>query len=258
MSRKRGCDCAINHNVSLASDTIVGDNVIFGNNITIYPRVTIADNSRIMDGAVIGRLPISTGNTNRPLVADYQPVTIGAGSIIGCNTVIYTGVSIGERVLIADLSSIREGCVLEDQVVLGRGVIVNYDTHIGKRTRVQDGANLTGNMLIEDNVFISMNVATANDNDIYLRRFGLLPLEFRGPIIRRFAVIGLSAILLPGVEIGEGALVAAGAVVTKNVPPWTIVSGVPARHMREIPEEWRREVESLFRATDTSASRVVI
>jgi len=234
------------NNLSLSPDTSLGNNVLLGNNVTIYPRVSIGDNCRIMDGAVIGRLPISTGNTNRPLISDYQPVSIGAGSVIGCNTVLYTGISIGERVLIADLSSVREGCVIEDQVVLGRGVIVNYDTRIGKRTRVQDGANLTGNMLIEENVFISMNVTTANDNDIYLRRFGLLPLEFRGPIIRRFAVIGLSAMLLPGVEVGEGALVAAGAVVTKNVPPWTIVSGVPARYMREVPEEWRRQIKTLF------------
>jgi UDP-3-O-[3-hydroxymyristoyl] glucosamine N-acyltransferase len=109
----------LGNNVSISPDTFLGDNVIVGNNVTIYPCVTIGDNCRIMDGAVIGRLPISTGNTNRPLVSDFQPVSIGAGSIIGCNTVLYTGISIGERLLIADLGSIREGCVLEDQVVVG-------------------------------------------------------------------------------------------------------------------------------------------
>jgi acetyltransferase-like isoleucine patch superfamily enzyme len=56
-------------------------------------------------------------------------------------------------------------------------------------------------------------------------------------MIRRFAVIGPNATLLPGVEIGEGAFVAAGAVVTKDVPPWTMVAGVPARHFRDIPAE---------------------
>jgi UDP-2-acetamido-3-amino-2,3-dideoxy-glucuronate N-acetyltransferase len=240
--REQGHNCHFGNHVSFAPDTVLGNSVVIGNNVTIYPSVTIGDNCHILDGAVIGRLPISAGNTNRPLNPEYQAVHIGAGCVIGCNVVLYTGITAGERVLICDLASVREGCTLDDQVVLGRQVIVNYDTHVGRRTRIQDQANITGNVLIEEDVFVSMNVTTANDNEIYLSRFGLVPSRYRGPVIRRFAVIGHGATLLPGIEVGEGAFVASGAVVTKDVPAWTIVAGVPACHFRDVPAEWQAQV----------------
>jgi serine acetyltransferase len=64
--------------------------------------------------------------------------------------------------------------------------------------------------------------------------------------------VGAGATILPGMEIGEGALVAAGAVVTKDVAPWTIVAGIPARVMRPVPDEWRqRVVQAAVRAERT-------
>jgi acetyltransferase-like isoleucine patch superfamily enzyme len=152
---------------------------------------------------------------------------------------------------------VREGCSIEDRVVLGRAVIVNYDTHIGRHTRIQDQANITGNVVIEEDVFISMNVTTANDNDIYLTRFGLQHAQFRGPIIRRYAVIGLGATLLPGIEIGEGAFVASNSAVTRDVPAWTIVAGVPARHLRDIPLDWRTQILGHFANKTASPEGVV-
>jgi len=231
-------------NVSLSIDTVLGDNVVIGNNVTVYPKVSIGDGCRILDGAVLGRMPISAGKTNRPLTTEYLPLRLGAGCVVGCNSVLYTGITVGQGVLICDLASIREGCVLEDEVVLGRGVLVNYDTRIGKRTRIMDLTHLTGDMVIEDDVFVSCAVATANDNDIYLTRFGLSSLQLRGPVIRRWAVIGANATLLPDIEVGRGAIVASGAVVTRDVPAWTVVAGVPARLLKEVPTEWRREIEA--------------
>jgi acetyltransferase-like isoleucine patch superfamily enzyme len=238
----KGIGCRIGNHVTFAPDAVLGNGVIVGNNVTIYPNVTIGADCHVHDGAVIGRMPKTAGNTNRPLVGEYLPVRIGAGSVIGCNAVLYTGIEIRRRVLICDLATIREGCTLDDQVVLGRSVILNYDTRVGKRSRIQDQANLTGNVVVESDVFVSMSVSTANDNDIYLTRFGLRSARFRGPVIRRFAVIGVGAVLLPGVEIGEGAFVASGATVTRDVAPWTVVSGVPARRVKDIPAEWREQV----------------
>jgi acetyltransferase-like isoleucine patch superfamily enzyme len=86
---------------------------------------------------------------------------------------------------------------------------------------------------------------------VYLRRYGLAsPSAVRGPAIRRFAAVGAGATILPGVEIGEGALVAAGAVVTRDVEPWTIVAGVPARVMRPVPAEWREQVIQSARSAE--------
>jgi acetyltransferase-like isoleucine patch superfamily enzyme len=213
---------------TISDDTYLGANVIIGCNVTIYPGVTIEDGCRIFDGAVIGRPPVSAGNTTRPLPTDLQPLTIGAGSIIGANAVLYSGTSIGRRVLIGDLASIREGCTLADHVVVGRGTMVMYATSIGARTRIIDGAILAGNMTIEEDVFIGPGVNSVNDNDVYLKRFGLIPFEVQGPTIRRFALIGAGANISGGLVIGMGAIVAPSAMVTRDVPDWSIVAGVPA------------------------------
>ena len=230
---------------SIADDVSIGKNVYIGNNITIYPKVGLADECIVMDGVVLGRIPISNGNTTRPICSQYLELVIGSGTIIGCNAVLYTGSQIGNRVLIGDLASLREGCIVGDDVIIGRGVMVLYDCKIGDRSRIQDQSHLVGSMIIEEDVFVGMGVITVNDNNVYSTRFQREQVDFQGPIIRRYAVIGASATLIAGVEVGEGALVAAGAVVTKDVPPWTVVGGVPARHMKDIPQEWRRQIESL-------------
>jgi acetyltransferase-like isoleucine patch superfamily enzyme len=118
-----------------------------------------------------------------------------------------------------------------------------YNCRVGDFSRIQDQAHLVGDMIIEDHVFVGMGVMTTNDNDVYLTRFGLHPTALKGPVLRRFSVVGTGATLLPGVEIGEGAVVAAGAVVTRDVPPWTMVAGVPARVLKPVPAEWRQAVE---------------
>ncbi len=233
-------------NVSISPDTSIGQNVTIGNNVTIYPHVTIHQNCTIFDGAVIGRPPLSAGNTTRPLTSETLPFVIGAGSIIGANAVLYSGIQLGANVLIGDLASIREGCILGDQVVVGRGCLVMYDTQIGDRTRVIDGAILTGKMVIEEDVFIGPGVNTINDNDVYLKRYGLEEFSVAGPVIRRFALIGTGANLASGIEVGTGAIVAPSSMVTHNIDPWTIVAGVPARFLRQVNPESRDRILSHF------------
>jgi acetyltransferase-like isoleucine patch superfamily enzyme len=221
----------------------VGDDSYLGNGVTLYPGVSIGDGCVVMDGAVVGRMPISNANTTRPIQSAFGRVTVGSGSILGANCALYTDIVLGEHVLIGDLASIREGCTVGDRAIVGRGVMMLYNCSVGAFTRVQDQAHLVGNMRIEEHVFIGMQVVTTNDNDVYLRRFGLeTPGTIGGPKVRRFAAIGAGATILPGVEIGEGALVAAGAVVTRDVAPWTIVAGIPARVMRPVPDEWKARV----------------
>jgi acetyltransferase-like isoleucine patch superfamily enzyme len=229
-------------NVALAADTVLGAGVTMGNNVTFYPGVTVGDGCTIFDGAVIGRPPMRTGITTRE-VADTAPkLSIGAGSIIGANAVLYTGIEIGEEVLIGDLASIREGCVIKRQAVVGRSVLVMYETVIGERTRIIDGAIITGNMLIEEDVFIGPGVHTINDDDVYLKRFGLLPFSVQGPTIRRWALVGTGATLSAGIEIGEGAIVAPHAMVTTDVAAWAVVAGVPAKVVRQVDDATREQV----------------
>lgn len=232
----------IGNNVSLSKDTKLGEGVIIGNNVTIYPKVTIGARTRILDNAVIGRLPISTGNINRHVDSSYKPLVIGKECVIGANSVLYTGIKMGNHVLIGDLTRIREGCKFANSVVIGGGVLVMYDTVVGTRSRIIDGAIITGNMIIENDVFIGPGVNSINDNSVYLARFGLENLLHKGPIVRKAAMIGAGANLSAGIEIGKGALVAPNAMVTKDVRPWSIVVGIPAKEVRGISKTDRQKI----------------
>src|SRR5207247_1512261 len=145
-------------NVSLAEGTRVGEDVTIGNNVTLRLGVTVAEGCTIFDGATIGRPPLATPTLTRPLRGGAGVTRIGRDSVIGANAVIYTDVSIGERVLIGDLASIREGCSVGDDAVVGRGVMLMYDVEIGARARIIDGAILTGGMILEADVFIGPGV----------------------------------------------------------------------------------------------------
>lgn len=236
----------VGRNVYVSEDAVLGRGIKIGNNVTIYPGVRIADDCTIFDGAVLGRPPLSAGNTTRPLHKPLRPLTLGPGTVIGANAVLYAGSRLGSRVLIGDLATLREGCELADQVVIGRSVLVMYDTAVGARSRVIDGAILTGNMIVEPDVFVGPGVHTINDNDVYLKRFGLAPFEVRGPVLRRFALIGTGANLAAGIEVGLGAIVAPSAMVTRDVPAWTVVAGVPARPIREVDPMERIRVLAHF------------
>jgi acetyltransferase-like isoleucine patch superfamily enzyme len=230
------------HGISAAA--LVADSAYVGNNVTIYPAVCVGPRCIIMDGAVLGRIPIANKTITRAVRSEFRELAIGEDTIVGCNSVLYTGSRFGKRVMIGDLTSVREGSEIADDVVIGRGVMLLANCCIGARSRIQDQAHIVGNMVVEEDVFIGMGVITTNDNDVYITRFGGGAAELKPPRVRRFAVIGAGATILPGVEIGEGAMVAAGAVVTRDVPAWTIAAGVPARMTRRVPEDWRRQVES--------------
>ncbi len=100
--------------------------------------------------------------------------------------------------------------------------------------RLQTNAYITAWTVVEDDVFVAPGVITANDPTAGRRGPGQ---ELRGPTLRRACRIGAGAVLLPGIEVGEEAFVAAGAVVTADVPARAVVMGVPARVVRQVPEE---------------------
>jgi UDP-2-acetamido-3-amino-2,3-dideoxy-glucuronate N-acetyltransferase len=112
-------------------------------------------------------------------------------------------------------------------------VVVARSTTTSRSARGRASVYLTAFTLIEDDVFVGPGVTTTNDSTM-ARHDPEMPL--RGAILRRACRIGGGAVLAPGVEIGEEGYVAAGAIVTRDVPARAVVMGVPARVVREVPE----------------------
>jgi acetyltransferase-like isoleucine patch superfamily enzyme len=130
---------------------------------------------------------------------------------------------------------VRERCDLGDNVVVGRGSLVENDVTVGARTRIQANAYVTSYSTLEEDVFIAPGVVTTNDN--FMGRTEARLEVMHGPTVRRGARVGGGAVLVPGVEIGEEAFVGAGAVVIRDVPPRAVVVGNPARVIRDVPPE---------------------
>lgn len=213
---------------------IIGNNVIIHPNVVIESGVTIADNVEIFPGTYIGKVPKGAGALARKLKFEAF-VKIGAGCCIGPNAVIFYDVRIGNNTLIGDGASIREKCTVGSRCVIGRQVMISYETYIGDQTKIMCLANITGKTYIGNNVFISMQVGTANDNAI--GRLGYDENKIMGPYIEDNVSVGLGALLLPNTRIGKYSVVGAGSVVTRDVPDYAVVMGVPAKVVRFINKE---------------------
>jgi acetyltransferase-like isoleucine patch superfamily enzyme len=201
---------------------------------TVYPGTILGDGVKVLDGAVVGKQPsLSPRSTAKrePL----PPTRIGDGTIVSTGAIVFAGSRIGARVILGDQSCIRERVEIGDDVVVGRGSLVENDTTVGAMTKIQADAYITAYSTLEEHVFIAPRVVTTNDN--FMGRTERRHALIEGPTIRRGARVGGGAVLLPAVEIGEEAFVGAGAVVTKDVAPRTVVVGNPARVVRDVPED---------------------
>lgn len=234
-SAKIGENFRKGENIVIYDDVQIGVNVVMGNNVVIHPGTKICDRAVIADNVVLGRKPKLSPTSTVKLKKDLSPLEVGSDCSFGTGSVIYAGTKIGNNVTIADLATVRENVVIGDYVVIGRGVAIENEISIGKYTKIQTNAYITAYTTIEDYVFIAPMVATTNDN--YIGRTEKRFKEIKGPHIKRGARIGGNAILLPGIVIGEEAFVAAGSVVTKDVPGAKLVMGVPAKVVRDVSKE---------------------
>jgi acetyltransferase-like isoleucine patch superfamily enzyme len=201
----------------------------------VYPGTVLGEGVKVLEYAVVGKQPVLSPRSTAkrdPL----PPAELGAGTIVSTGAVVFAGTRVGARVIVGDQSCVRERVVIGDDVVLGRGALVENDTTIGALTKIQAEAYITAYSTLEENVFVAPCVVTTNDN--FMGRTERRHELIAGPTIRRGARVGGGAVLCPGVEIGEEAFVGAGAVVTKDVPPRTVVVGNPAKVLREVaPDE---------------------
>lgn len=219
----------------IGEDVAIGRGCEIGHGVIIRTGTVIGDRVRIDDNASIGKLPMKAANSAVTKDSELPPTRIGNNGIIGTQTVIYRGVEIGQKVMVADLATIRENVSVGACTIVGRGVTIENFCKIGRYVKLETNCYITAYSELEDRVFIAPCVATSNDN--YVGRTENRFKHFKGAIIKKGARVGVNATILPGKVLGEDCLVAAGALVVDDVPPGKIVAGVPARIFRDVPED---------------------
>ncbi len=217
----------------LGPGATVGERVTFGANVVVHDAVVIGDDVTIQDGVILGKSPkLSPTSTADAEISD--PLVIEAGATICAQAIVFAGARIGAGAIVGDQSYVRERAVIGAGTVVGRGTCVDNDVVVGARVKLQSHVYLTAYSVVEDDVFVGPCAMTTNDQT--MARPGD---DLRGATLRRGCRVGGGAVLLPGVEIGAEGFVAAGSVVTRDVPPGALVMGTPAKVIRQVPDAER-------------------
>ena len=123
-------------------------------------------------------------------------------------------------------------CVILEKAIIGKNcnincnVFIENDVIIGNNVTIKPGVQIWDGVTLEDNVFVGPNVTFTND---LLPRSQVYPKKFERTIVKKFASIGANSTIIAGISIGEYALIGAGSVVTKDIPPYTLWYGNPAK-----------------------------
>jgi len=192
----------------------------------ILDNVEIGPNAVIGEFVVIGEPP--TGRREGEL-----KTVIGVNAVIRSHTVIYAGNVIGDRFQAGHGVLVRESNQIGDDVSVGSHSVIEHHVEIATGARVHSNVFIPEFSKLEQRCWVGPNVVFTNAP--YPQSAGAKA-SLKGPTIRQYARIGANSTLLPGVEVGEQALVGAGSVVVDNVPPGGVVVGNPARLIKFITD----------------------
>jgi acetyltransferase-like isoleucine patch superfamily enzyme len=193
---------------------------------TVHENVTLGEGTVIEEFCIVGCPP-------RGMRPGELPTTIGAAALLRSHTVIYAGNVIGQNFQTGNKVNIRESNRIGNNVSVGTLSVIEHHVEIADNVRIHSQAFIPEFSVLEEGCWIGPHVVLTN------ARFPLSPGvkdRLKGPLVRKGAKIGANATLLPGVVIGENALVGAGAVVVHDVPAHCVVVGNPARVIRQLDE----------------------
>jgi len=220
-------------NVEMGRNVIIEDNVLLGNNVSLLDNVVVRKGAIIGNNVIIGYVDIKPGQNTpvAPLVTE-----VGENVRIRSGSVIYWGTRIGSNSMVGHNAVIREKTIIGHDTYIGSLTAIEGDTKIGNYVGIQTQCYITKFCDIGDYTFIAPIFVGANDQAMSHRRVGHGQ-NLIGFTTEKYVRIAVGVTVLPGVRFGEGCIVGAGSVVTKDVPAYKVVVGVPARVVRGAPRE---------------------
>ena len=162
-----------------------------------------------------------------------KPVIFSGSAVVRSYSVIYGDVSAGDKFQVGHGALIREKTTIGRYVLVGSSSVIDGQVSIGDFVKIQTGCYIPAHSRIGKRVFLGPHVVLTNDRLPLKQRSAYKP---EGPIIEDGVTLAAGVVVLPGVVVGANSFVAAGAVVTRDVPPDSFVVGVPGE-IRPLPEQ---------------------
>lgn len=219
----------IGNNVHIGFNSIIEDNVEIGDNCFIEENVIIRSGTRIgSDSKVCANCIL--GEHLMDFYSDHQnkyKLVIGKNALIRSGSIIYSNSKIGNNFQTGHHATIRENCQIGSNVSVGTYTDIQGYCQIGNYVRFHSNVFVTQHSIIDNYVWIFPHVIFTDD-PIPPSNYGL------SIHIHSYASVAAGSLLLPGIELGEHCLVAAGAVVTKDVPPYKLAIGNPAKTEKDV------------------------
>jgi UDP-2-acetamido-3-amino-2,3-dideoxy-glucuronate N-acetyltransferase len=211
----------------------IGAGARIGSATVVHAGTEVGENCIVEDHVVLGKRPrLRAGSSAGE--RELDALVLEPEVKVCCGAIVYAASRMCAGAIIGDQAQVREGSVIGRNSVVGRGSAIEFGVTVGARVLIQTDVYVTAGSVIEDDVFLAPGVMTTNDNTMGRHPRGE---PLRGATFRRACRVGGAAVLVPGVEIGEEAFVAAGAVVTRDVGEREVVIGAPARVIRRVPDE---------------------
>lgn len=191
----------------------------------IYPAALVGDGAQLDPNTMVG---YPTGRR-----IEERTLHIGPGAVLRTGTVIYEGSRIGARLQTGHNVVIREQNVLGDDVQVWSNSVIDYGCTIGNHVKIHSNCYVAQFTTIADNCFLAPGVTIAND----IHPGCAFSLEcMRGPTLEEGVQVGVNVTLLPFIRIGAHSVIGSGAVVTEDVPPYSVVVGNPGRVVRTVDQ----------------------